>query len=84
MQALRECVACINTKNENMAEGGDSSTQDISPPTKRTKSEDWAYFGLLNNAEGNYSVCRTFRKNVVRRIPDARILFLCFIYNFVI
>jgi len=68
MQALRECVACVNTKNENMAEG----TQDIFPTTKCTKSEVWSYFGFLKNAEGqlvedSYPVCRTCRKKVAAK-----------------
>ncbi|XP_070400048.1 E3 SUMO-protein ligase ZBED1-like [Nothobranchius furzeri] len=52
-----------------MAEGGDGSAQDIHQSSKKTKSEVWAYFGFLKNAEGQliedcYPVCRTCRKQV--------------------
>jgi len=65
----REYVACnVGIGNKSMAESTDSM-QGIFHPTKRTKSEVWAYFGFFKNAEGqlvedNYPVCRTCKKKV--------------------
>jgi len=50
--ATRDCVSCeyvacnIGINNESMVES-DDGTQDIFYPTKRTKSEVWAYFGFF-------------------------------------
>ena len=60
-----------------MAESADS-TQDIFHPIKRTKSEVWAYFVFLKNAEGqlveeNDPVCRTCKKKVVRKAVTLQI-----------
>ena len=54
MQA--HCIAynlCLNFLELGiMAEGGDASAQNIYLPSKRTKSEVWAYFEYYKNAEG--------------------------------
>lgn len=51
------CAACnvrLCCCEEDMAEGGrdTSDPQNIFPPSKRTKSEVWAYFGYYKNAQG--------------------------------
>ena len=50
----------------------ESADRDIFHPTKRTKSEVWAYFGFFKNAErqlmeDNYPVCRTCKKKVAAK-----------------
>ena len=59
---------------EDMAGGGRDSSdpQGIFPPSKRTKSEVWVYFGYSKNAQGplvedSSPICRSCKKKVVAR-----------------
>ena len=52
--AFAACNVCLLCSEENMVEGGRdrSCPQGIFPPSKRTKSEVWVYFGYYKNAQG--------------------------------
>jgi len=66
---LRDYVACnVDIDNKSIAESADSR-QDIFHPTKKTKSEVWAYLGFFKNAEGHLveDNCRTCKKKEKRQ-----------------
>jgi len=61
-------TSLVGIDNKSLSESADSMWE-IFHPTKRMKSEVWAYFVFFKNAEGqlvedNYPVCRTCKKKV--------------------